>query len=767
MLRLSSSSSAYSRWVLLLIPLLVCLVYSNTWDASFHLDDEMNIVENRVVQIKTITPSSLYQAGFQSPLPNRFVANISFALNYYLGGLHVSGYHAVNLLIHLITALLLALFLYRTLTLPSVRGAVPFPGEAATVAALLWAIHPIQTESVTYIVQRMTSLSALFYLLALVLFVSGRRRSEEGRSDGPRPFFWYLCALMSALLSLGSKETAITLPLFVALYDLLFFRGGEWGKIKRVLPFYAVLFTATVLLAFFYLGGTPGELREGISKQYGVDQIPPAIRLMTESRVLLYYVSLLLFPHPARLNLDYDFPLSGGLLYPWTTLLSILFLIGVMSYGFYGWRRRPLLSFFIFWYVGNLFLESSVLQLDLVFEHRLYLPSIAFFTGVGVGLARLRALPPSKQASVLASVVLVSLIGVYSFWTFDRNRIWKNEVTLWEDTVSKSPKKARPFKALGTAYAEEGRLDESITAFLTALRLNENYAKAHTNLGVAYYKSGRTVPAISEFQRAIEINERDALAYYNLANIFTDQGRWDDAIIVYRKALEILPVEPMIRHNLAYALSQKGMRREAIHQYLEAIRAENSRVETHKNLAALYFQEDEVEEALHHYQEATQIQPNDPAVHRMIGQIYKKQRRFDLALQAFSKSADLQPNPVSYYQMGTLFDQKKEWDRAAHAYEKATQLDPKMVEAYINLGIAYQKEEKLDESMRAFLAAMRLRPDLPEAHNNLGFLYQQRGLVDLARFEYQSALHFRPEWDLPRLNLTNLGVVQQSALHRP
>ena len=758
--------------LLALIPLLTLLVYSNTWDADFHLDDDINIVENRAIQIKTLDPSTLLQAGFRSPLPNRFVANISFALNYYFGGLHPLGYHWVNYVIHLSTAFLLFIFLYETFSLEALRGSIPFPGEAAAIASLLWAVHPIQTQSVTYIVQRMNSLSALFYLLAFILYIQGRKKGKEKRLPGSpsNAGVWYLGAGAAALMSFGSKEVAITLPAMMILYDSLFFCRGDRGKIWKAAPAYLALVAATGLVAFLYLGGASGSFsafQDPLSKQYGVDYIPWDLRLMTESRVLIYYLSLLFFPHPSRLNLDYDFPVSDSLLNPPATLLSIVTLIGLFAAACLSWKKRPLLAFFIFWYFGNLFLESSVLQLDLVFEHRLYLPSIAFF--VGLTLVPLQWVPaaPSKWTPAVTSALLIGLISVYSFWTLERNQVWKNEISLWEDTVSKSPQKARPYKALGTAYAETGRLDEAIEAFLTALRLNADYAKVHTNLGVAYYKKGRTGEAISEFKRALEMNERDALAYYNLANIFTDQGRWDDAIEAYRKAIEILPAEPMIRHNLAYALNRKGMRQEAIHEYLEAIREEDDMLESHKNLAALYLQQDEVDEALHHYQEADRIQPKDSSIHRMMGLLYKKQKLFDLALRELEKAAELAPSPTTYYQLGTVLDQKKEWKGAIQAYRKAIERDPKMVEAYINLGVAYQKEGQLDRSMRAFLEAMRLQPDLAEAHNDLGYLYQQKGLIDLARLEYHLALRFRPDWLLPQMNLQQLQNPLRKIAFRP
>jgi tetratricopeptide (TPR) repeat protein len=751
-------------WLLFFLPVLVIFIYWNTWEASFHLDDDINIVENHAIHIQSLTPTELIQAGFESPLSNRFVANISLAINYYVGGLHVFGYHVVNFSIHLGTAALVYLFLYSTLTLPIFQKKIFAPQRIAATSALLWAIHPIQTQAVTYIIQRMTSLAAFFYLLAFILYIQGRKKGEPDRPAAR----WYVGAAAAALFSFGSKEIAVTLPFMVILYDLIFFCRGDRAKTRKAAPAYLLLFFGAGLLGWIYLGGLQGPIEaftKGVSRQYGVETLPIDVRLMTGSRVIIYYFSLLLFPHPGRLNLDYDFSPSYALLHPPTTLFAILILTGFLLSAFYNMKRRPLFSFFVFWYLGNLILESSFLQLDLVFEHRLYLPSIAFFLGVALALERLRSGALAFKMPA-AGAALVVLIFFQTVWSVERNRVWKDEITLWEDTVLKSPQKARPHKALGTAYAEAGRLDEATEALQQALRINGNYAKARTNLGVVYYKKGETSLAIEEFQKAIAINERDALAYYNLANIFTDQGRWDDAIGAYRKGTEILPNESMIRHNLAYALNRKGMSKEAMEEYLKALEEGNRLAPTHKNLAALYVEEGSNDRAIYHYKEVIRLSPNDLAARLVLGRLYKKERLFDLAVREYEEAIRLQPAAAIYYALGTVFDQKGDWERAITAYQKAIQIDPKRVEAGINLGVIYQKQYKIESAMNAFLEVMRIAPDMPEAHNDLGFLYQQKGWIELARLEYQLALKFRPEWDLPRANLNSLPVKTETILSK-
>lgn len=741
-------------WLLFFIPVLLICIYSNTWNSSFHLDDDINIVENHAIQIRSLSPSALIRAGFESPLPNRFVANISLALNYYTGGLQVLGYHVVNFLIHLANAGLVYLFLYLTLTLPLFQKKISRPGRIAAITALLWAVHPIQTQVVTYIVQRMTALAAFFYLIAFIFYIQGRKARENEKAWAQ----WYLGAAGAAALGFGSKETVFMFPVMVIFYDILFFCRLNRARIKRAAPVYFLLTIGIAALGLVYLGGVRGPIEtftEGVSRQYGVDTFPLDIRLLTESRVVIYYLSLLLAPHPSRLNLDYDFSPSYTLFDPPTTLLAILSLAGFLLAALYNAKKRPLFSFFVLWYLGNLFLESSFLQLDLVFEHRLYLPSISFFLGIALGLEQLRKWEFASRIPT-AALALMALISFETVWGIERNLVWKNEISLWEDTVMKSPLKARPYKALGTAYAEAGRLDEAIEALQQALRINGDYAKARTNLGVVYYKKGEVGKAIDEFERSIKMNEKDALSYYNLANIFTDQDRWDDAIAAYKKAVEILPNESMIRHNLAYALNRKGMAKEAIEEYLEALREGNSLAPTHKNLAALYLEGGELEEAAGHYREAILIAPNDLGSRLALGRLYKKEMRFDLAIKEYEAAIHLKPDGAIYYALGMVFDQKGDWGRAIEAYQRALEMDPRRAEAAVNLGVIYQKQNRTAAAMKTFLEAMRISPEMPEAHNDLGFLYQKKGWIELARLEYRLALKYRPEWALPRTNLNSL-----------
>jgi len=349
------------------------VAYSNTFHVPFHFDDRPNIVENPNVQFTVLTWDRLERLIKNTyKVTIRVFSYFTFALNYYFGGFNVFGYHLVNFFIHIASGIFLYWFLMLTFNLPSLKEKYgPISYKVALFSSLIFISHPIQTQSVTYIVQRMASMAGMFYLLSFILYIKGRL------STGVPRVFYFGGTVLSYLLGVFSKENVAILPLFIALYEFYFFQNFDLSpRGKRIL--FALIGSLLVLGAFgFILWG----------KRYidltieGFQDRPFTMleRVLTQSRVVLYYVTLLVFPHPSRLNLDYDFPISKTLLNPPTTLISILIIAGLIGYSIWTAKKRPVLSFCILWYFGNLVIESSIFPLEMVYEHRLYLPAVGPF----------------------------------------------------------------------------------------------------------------------------------------------------------------------------------------------------------------------------------------------------------------------------------------------------------------------------------------------------------------------------------------------------
>ena len=358
------------------------VAYSNTFSVPFYFDDRPNILENPDVQIKVLTwdrVEQLIKNTYKESI--RVFSYFTLALNYYFGGVNVFGYHLVNFIIHVASGIFLYGFLMLTFNLPHLKEKY---GEnsyrVALFGSLIFMAHPIQTQSVTYIVQRMASMAGMFYLIALVLYIKGRLVS------GRVKYIYFLGMVLSYVLGVFSKENVAILPLFLALYEFYFFQNFDLGpRGKKILFVLGSVLLGLVAFGFILWGKRYIELTIA---GYEYRTFTLSERVLTQFRVVLYYVTLLIYPHPSRLNLDYDFPISKTIFDPPTTILSIIIITGLIGYSFWVAKKRPVLSFFILWYFGNLAIESSIFPLEMVYEHRLYLPSVGPFVLFSLFLIR-------------------------------------------------------------------------------------------------------------------------------------------------------------------------------------------------------------------------------------------------------------------------------------------------------------------------------------------------------------------------------------------
>ncbi|MCK5195029.1 MAG: hypothetical protein KAQ71_14555 [Desulfobulbaceae bacterium] len=427
-----------------LLAIIAFALYSNTLQGAFLFDDLRLILNNPQIKISDLSIDSLINTASTT----RPVAMLSFALNYYFHQDNVTGYHVINIIIHFLSGIFLYFFIKTTLQLPSLREKYQNMVWLPFVTAGLWLVNPIHTQSVSYIIQRMNSLSAMFYILAMLLYSKARTSvSQTGQ------YLLFILCVISFFLALGSKEIAATLPFFIFLYEWYFFRNLN----KKHLQYFLILigvFLSCVALIYFL---APTFFPKGIiSSGYNLYDFTLSQRVLTEFRVVLLYISLIFYPHPSRLTLDYDFPLSYSLLNPSTTLIAIIICLSGFFLAVFLAKREKLISFCILWFLGNLVIESSIIPLDLVFEHRTYLPSML--------LTLLAVLLVSKiirsQSTQLLIFILIMAIG--STWTYQRNNVWENALSLFIDTAHKSPEKARPFYNVACEYAKKNNAEEAI-----------------------------------------------------------------------------------------------------------------------------------------------------------------------------------------------------------------------------------------------------------------------------------------------------------------
>ncbi|MDY6986975.1 MAG: tetratricopeptide repeat protein [Thermodesulfobacteriota bacterium] len=656
---------------LFLFVILGFAIYSNTLKAPFQLDDSLRIENNPHVRLSEMTLTGLAKAAVNDiSSRNRPIANVTFALNYYFHQYRLAGYHVVNIVVHILTAFLVYLFIkialftiqHKASSLESgIIGAFFQPLNSSVIAffsALVWLVHPVQIQSVTYIVQRMNNMAAMFYLLSLLLYATGRlgqvqraaslqcngrprRADEQGtanlQSNSRRHYLWFVGSVLAWIFALGSKQTAITLPFFILLYEWYFFQDLSKDWVKHRLGYALAILAIFALISFLFLGSNPLEKLQSIG-DYSMNEFTFWERVLTQPRVVIYYLSLLLYPLPSRLNLDYDFPLSYSLVHPLTTLLSVATIVAVIGLACYLARKERLISFAILWFFGNLVLESSVVPLAIIFEHRTYLPSV-FVPFIMVTLTHRYVKP--KWLGVAA---LCAAVAVFSLWTYQRNSVWATSVTLWKDCVSKSPNKARPHYNLGRALALEKHLDEAISQFRHTLRLKPGYVEAHNNLGVALMEKGDLNKAISHFYTALQLKNMHSPTHYNLGRALSRQGRLDDAISHFRTALKLEPHEVDTYNELGNALVRLGHFDEAADLYLEAIRIEPTDVKAYGNLGVIMMGQGRLGEAVGYFSKALQIKPDEAQIHSNFGVALVRQGRLEDAVGHFSEALRLNPN---------------------------------------------------------------------------------------------------------------------------
>lgn len=493
-------------------------IYLNSFQVPFVFDDLENVVEKTSMQMTSISYNSLYRATFEGVNSRRWVPNLSYALNYYFGGHDVWGYHLFNLLVHIMTSLVLYGLFFTTLTLPRLGFSQRRAAEIALIAAVVWAAHPLQTNAVTYIVQRMTSMAALFYLASLLFYVRGRLQKRLSLRCGA---FW-VASLVCGLLALASKEnSAMLLPIILA-YEFYFLRDTEKQLVSmKGLALVAISLLGTLAIGWMYLGKI--SLLSFVGG-YGGRDFTLLERLLTETRIVLHYLTLLVLPLPSRLNLDYDYGISSSILSPPITLLAILVIICLVGLIFALYRRHRLLSFGLLWFMANLVIESTVIPLELIFEHRLYLPSPMLILAFVVAIYGLRNFRQKTLRLSWAAVIIVLCL-----FTWQRNVVWSSEINLWRDVVTKSPELPRAYSYLGRAYNIEERYQESFDFFQQAPPGNVYDANFYNNWGKAAFQLGKTKQAVELLERAVRLDYNHPEGHYNLGVAYGSLGRVPEA----------------------------------------------------------------------------------------------------------------------------------------------------------------------------------------------------------------------------------------------
>ncbi len=621
-------------WVGLLVLVAGVLVYYNSFGGSFVFDDGPDIVDNP--RIRSLWPVWGHLARGSRPL-----VDLSLAVNYHIGQLDVWGYHACNLAVHLLAGVTLFGIVRRTLLLEGLR---PSFGRSAPwlalVVSLIWVVHPLQTQSVTYIIQRAESMMGLFYLLTLYCVICG--------SGSRRAWWWYAAAGVACALGMGSKPVMITAPFVVLLYDRVFLARSFSEILRRRWGLYLILTASWLILARTgiirgVLNPDPRPTTVGL----GYPGFSPMEYALTQPGAILHYLRLSFWPHP--LCLDYRWPVATT---PPAIAAPALVILALLSLSAWALWRKPRLGFLGAWFFLVLAPTSSVIPIqDPAFEHRMYLPLAGVVVLVVIAGHRalgaiLRGLPGTSPARRLVPGALILLVvAALGYGTAERNRdYYHSGIALWRGVVDQRPNNARGHNNLGNALKEEEQFARAVESYTQALQISPNYAEAHVNLANVLRKQGKTEDAIQHYTQALSIRPAHSTAHFNLGNALYDKEQYAQAIEHYTEALRIRPNYVQAHVNLANALRKEGNIEDAIKHYERALEMRPTHARAHYNFGNALLSQRRYDQAIEHYTEALRTRPDWVDAHVNLGFVFTKQGKIDDAIRHYRAALKINPD---------------------------------------------------------------------------------------------------------------------------
>jgi tetratricopeptide (TPR) repeat protein len=609
------------------IALATLAVYANTLSHPLVFDDVASILENPSIRdLGRITAVLSPPATDGMTVGGRPVLNLSLALNYAVSGTEVWSYHALNVVIHLLAGLTLFGIVRRTLArfVPAGIGQdQPAATAVALAVAALWTLHPLQTESVTYVIQRAESLMGLFYLQTLYAFI---RSTEE-----PTAWKWPAWCIGACLLGMATKEVMVSAPFIVLLYDRTFVAGTfreAWRQRRRLYVGLAGTWILLGLLVASTGGNRGGSIGLGIPIGWWE-------HALTQFRAVARYLWLSFWPHP--LVFDYGPERITGAM----DVIPYALPVGLLAWiTWRGFRKRTALGFAGVWFFAVL-APTSLLpaQTQMTVEHRMYLPLALVLAAAVIAACRI-----GRRRILLASL---GVGAVFAGLTVARNRDYRSELTLWEVTARQRPDNPVALGSYGAALFKANRLPEALAVCEQAVQLNPGYWDLWNNLGLVLEKMDRLPEAVTAYVKSLQIGPDRLQVRQNLARTLLSAGRPDEAAAQFQEALKLQPESATAHAGLGTALMMLGRAPEAVEQLAAALRARPDDADAKYNLANALVLSGRPADAVAHYEALLRSNPG-PAdavrVHTQLGRTFALLGDMARATGQFREALRIDPN---------------------------------------------------------------------------------------------------------------------------
>jgi len=713
-------------------------VYFETFDYPFAFDDLHTVQEN--VKIRNL--DSFYSvAVFRAPRP---LVDFSFALNYHFGKLRVLGYHLVNLFIHVLNGILvffLSARIFQKLCFersnikfpssPSPSGGGPGWGPInqssqiyfmALFSALVFVVHPIQTQAVTYTAQRYTSMAAFFYLLSVLCYMIGRDDGVDRHSV--RRYLNFVLSAVFGLMAFFCKQNAASLPMAILLMEYVCYdqsRDGWKRKLLWIVPFIGVFGLAyTYNLGLFTRNVQVGWLLEDVFEAARETRdITRWQYLCTQFNVISIYIRLLFLP--VDQNLDYLYPIKNGF-FDGATPYFFIFLVGILVLSSRCRKKHPEIFVGVMWFFITISVESSIFPIrDALFEHRLYLPMFGF--------------------AIIVSYVMFAVLSAYHFWaygvtaaivvvlsvaTYQRNEIWKDCVSLWTDVIKKNPSNHRGNTNLALALEQSGKLDEALKYYNRAIQIKPDSYYALSNKGAMLGRVGKTDEAIKVLQDALALKPNYSLALNNMGVTLAVQNKETEAIQYFQQAIRYRPDYLDAKKNLAMAFEASRQYDKAERQFNEALSIDPENTDVHRRLGVLLHNLQRYDDAIAQFKEAIRFDSENADLYLSLGNAQMADNLFAEAIASFEKVVRINPRSIeAYSNMGVAFMRLGDNDQAEKSFLETLKINPESVEALSNLGAVHYSQGRFHESLQKLGAAIKLRPSSKELRENIAMVIQQ------------------------------------------
>jgi tetratricopeptide (TPR) repeat protein len=669
-------------WIFgLILMVAVFIVYLPMWHAGFIWDDDRYVTDNPLLS----APDGLRHIWLSLDSPSQYFPMVYtvFRIEYALWGLSPAGYHWVNIALHAINALLVWRLL-RRLNLPG-----------SWLGAAIWALHPVQVESVAWVTELKNVLMCFFFLLALLAWISFVEEKQKG--------IFYGLTLLFFVLALFSKTTACTLP--AALWLIFWLKGVpvNWRRLAQIFPFVALglsMGLVTMWVERHHMGANGESFSMGLTE-----------RVLVASHAVWFYAGKLFWP----VNLTFSYPrwtisASQPLAYVWLILaIGFGLAVGCLKGGlrrsvgiavlFFALTLVPVLGFF----------TTYTFKYSFVADHYQYVASLGLIALVAAGGARLAAdtLRPGHPVLPLAlGTVVVLVLGAL---TWSQCAMYANAETLWRTTIQRNPDCWMAYLNLGDLLHEQGKTQEAVDDFQQALRIKPDSEEAYYDLGNVSLQQGNVDKAVALYHQALQINPNYAEAHNNLGNALLQTGDVQQAIVQFQQALQLNPDFAEARVNLGNALLQKGSMDEAVTQFQLALQFNPDLADADYDLGNVSLQKGEVDDAIALYEQALKIKPDYAEAQNNLGEALLREGKVDEAAVLFGRALQIKPDyAVAQFNLGLALSRRGDLAGAITHYQKALDINPGYLEAHVNLGNALRQTGNTNEAIVHYQRALEL-----------------------------------------------------------